>query len=581
MQILVVSDDLDTRTGIVAILEEAGYEVRLSGDAAEATRIFAEASIAPIVVLAWTGSAETELALCETIRRHASRDACFVLVACSESRLEPLLEAGADDCLRLPLDGRELALRSRIAELRMQERAEHKRLAQTLTHNAFHDPLTGLPNRALFMDRLYLAAERLRRRGGRQYAVLFIDLDRFKQINDRFGHDVGDTVLIDVSRRLEQCLRPGDTIARLGGDEFCVLMENVRDPRDTLKVADRIVGEISRPFEVETVLLDTSASVGIALSSGTEGGPNEVVKAADAALYRAKSEGRSRREIYDEAMQANADQTLRTELDLRLALERDEFELHYHPVVELESGRISGFEALLRWNHPRRGLLAPSEFLDVARDSGLNVPIGWWTLQQAARQLKAWRDKQKRWKKKRTAAIGVNLSPRQFLHPELLERLEALRKKHAFAPGDLWIEITEDTISEHTDEASRRLQALAKDGVRVFLDDFGRGLSSFSHLHQCPLDTVKIDGAFTTSLDREGVGGAVLGSMVSVAQALGMRTVVEGVETNDQLEAIRPLGSDLAQGYFFSQPLVAKDAEKLLRKPSVFQRAKERTLKPG
>jgi diguanylate cyclase (GGDEF)-like protein len=576
MEVLVVSDDSDTRARIEETLKNAGYSVSLLDDADAASAALAE-GMPPIVVLAWLRDEVLEQDLCVRIRERASRDKTFLLVACDESRLEPLLAAGADDCVRLPIDPRELALRARIAELRVQERAEQERMRETLAHNAFHDPLTGLPNRALFMDRLVLAAERLRRRGGLQYAVLFIDVDRFKQINDRFGHDVGDGVLVDVSRRLEHCLRPGDTIARIGGDEFTVLMENVREPKDTLKVADRIIEELSRPFELDGVLLDASASVGIALSSGQESTPNEVIKAADAALYRAKSEGRARREIYDEKMQDAADACLRTEVDLRAALERGEFRLHYQPLVEMESRRVSGFEALLRWKHPHRGMLAPPEFLSVAVDSGLIVPIGWWTLREAMRQLREWRDAQRKSKKVRNkhstaarAGVGVNLSPRQFLHQDLPDKLQRLLKEHKLAPKDIWLEIKEETITDHTDSAGERLQSLAKLGVRVFLDDFGRGLSSFSHLHQCPLDTVKIDGAFTSSLDADGVGGAVLGSMVSVAQALGMRTVVECVETQDQLDTIQPFGSDGAQGFWFSKPLDAGEAQLLLEADKIF-----------
>ena len=517
---------------------------------------------APAMIVDWKVDDATRLI--KEIRRLPDGDFCYLVAIATPDDAGAALDAGCDDFVLSADCSAELPLRLRIASRRVQERARQRQDQERLLHNAFHDPLTGLPNRALFMDRLWLAAERTRRREFR-YAVLFVDLDRFKQINDTHGHPTGDKVLKEVGARLENCLRPGDTIARFGGDEFTVLTENVREARDAIKVADRILLALSRPFELGDLSLDTTASVGIALSSSGYDAPKDILRAADTALYRAKAHGSGRREVYDDAMQNQAMESLQVEVELRKALEKGQLRLHYQPVVDLPSGRIEGFEALLRWQHPKRGLLHPSDFLEVAEETGLLVPIGWWALRELGEQLQTWRELGAG-----PVAIGLNLSAIQFLHADLLPKVDELLLEFGIQPGEVWLEITESVITHHEREATTRIQALHDRGLQVHLDDFGTGFSSFTQLQSCPLHTIKIDGSFTSTLTTAGGDGDLLASMVALARALGMRSVVEGVETDSQLEQVRPLGSDGVQGYLFSQPLPPKKAEKLVRDSAVY-----------
>ena len=438
--------------------------------------------------------------------------------------------------------------------------SERKRAEAQLAYGAFHDPLTGLPNRALFLDRLAQAVERVRRRDGAALAVLFLDLDRFKVINDSLGHGTGDELLRAIGARLGEALRPGDTAARFGGDEFTVLLEGVGDAVVATHVAQRILDSLSRPFHLSRTEVYTSASAGIALHSGGSGSPDELLRSAGTALGRAKARGRARCEVFDRAMHAEAMDRLQMEMDLRPAAERGELRLVYQPVVSLPEGCVAGFEALLRWEHPTRGRVLPEQFVPVAEETGLIVPIGEWVLEEACRQLRRWRERFPG----RRVTVGVNLSPRQFSRPELVDRVREILAEAEVEPSALRLEITESLLIEHAGPTAAMLARLRDAGVGLCMDDFGTGYSSLSYLHRFPLDTLKIDRSFVMRVGNGGDAEPIVRTIAALAHNLGLKVVAEGVETAAQLEELRALRCEYAQGYLFSPPLDAADADRLL-----------------
>jgi diguanylate cyclase (GGDEF)-like protein/PAS domain S-box-containing protein len=429
---------------------------------------------------------------------------------------------------------------------------DRKRAEALLVHNAFHDSLTGLPNRSLFVDRL----ERLLRQRDRHplftFGVAFMDLDRFKVVNDSLGHLRGDELLVAIARRLEKCIRQGDTVARLGGDEFAVLLHDVKDVRDATRVADRILTELSSPFRLGSHDVYTAASIGIALSSTGYDRPDEILRDADIAMYRAKLEGRCRYEVFDRNMHERAVQTLQVETDLRRALERCEFRVHYQPIIDLAAGRIAGFEALLRWQHPSRGLLLPDSFLPLAEETGLIVTIGWWVLEEACVRMQAWRE---RFPARPDLHVAVNLSTRQFMQPDLLQQIDAVLARTGLAPGALTLEITESAVVLHEEAVTTSLAALRARGIRLCIDDFGTGYSSLSYLHSFPVDALKIDRSFISQSAVAASSARLVETIVALGRNLGMTTVAEGVETAGQLAFVRAAGPQFAQGFHFSPPL--------------------------
>ncbi len=426
--------------------------------------------------------------------------------------------------------------------------SDRKRAEDELAHQALHDTLTGLPNRALFLDRLQQALHRARR-GASGVAVLFVDLDRFKLINDSFGHAAGDRVLCDVAARLRHELRPADTIARFGGDELTVLCEDVGGEPSARGIAKRIAAIFEQPFVVEDSEAFLQASVGIALA-GPEDRPEDLLRDADAAMYRAKDAGRGRVEVFDEAMRADARDRVATEAALRRAIERDELRLHLQPVVELASGRIQGFEGLVRWEHPQRGLVPPGAFIPLAEETGLIVPIGRWMLREVCRTLRRWHVELGRdW-----VQCSVNLSVRDLQQPDLVDAVRDVIEETGVPAHRLVLEITESAVMESaagTVDTLHRLKAL---GVRLALDDFGTGYSSLARLHQFPLTVMKIDRSFTAALGEDHHGASIAEAIVSLGHALGLGVVAEGIEDEVQLRAIQRLGCAYGQGYHFARP---------------------------
>jgi diguanylate cyclase (GGDEF)-like protein/PAS domain S-box-containing protein len=452
-----------------------------------------------------------------------------------------------------PLADRGGAAQGRVVVLR--DVTDRARMEEELRRSAFYDALTGLANRALFLDRLEQAAEHARR-GKRSFAVLFLDLDRFKLINDSLGHHVGDELLIAVSRRLESCLRPSDTVARLGGDEFAVLVEDVADAGEAVQVAERIGSVVGLPVTLDGHEVVPSVSVGVVLGSELKSGAEHLLRYADVAMYRAKTAGRGRYELFDPGMHESAVERLRLETDLRRALERGELRLFYQPIVDLATGRTSGLEALLRWEHPERGLLAPGDFMRVAEETGLITGIGAWALGEAAARLAAW---QAAFPGDPPLKVSVNVSIRELVDPGFVPRLEEVLRGAAPLADTLRVEVTEGAIMRNAETVIAVLARLDALGIRCYMDDFGTGYSSLRYLHRFPVNVMKVDRSFVERVpgDREAV--EVVRTIVTLARTLGMELIAEGVETPEQEEVLRAMGCHYAQGYLFSGPLSEDD----------------------
>ena len=439
---------------------------------------------------------------------------------------------------------------------------ERKKTEEQLQHRAFYDPLTDLPNRALFTDRLQHLFQRARRSlGSPLFAVLYLDLDRFKAINDSLGHQAGDEFLIITARRLNRCLRPGDTLARFGGDEFTVLLDDIHSEADATGVADRIHRELAAPLEVRGCEAFTSVSVGIALSSAGYECPEDMLRDADTAMYRAKAGGRGRHQVFVGDMHQRAVFALHLETDLRRAVEREEIVPYYQPLVDLDTGAVVGFEALARWRHPTRGMVMPDLFIPVAEETGMVGMIGEWMLAKACRQVREWQCKYSRWS---TLGISVNVSGRQLSQGGVAADVERVLRATGLDPQCLTLEITESALMDNLSVGAGVVQRLHAMSVGLHLDDFGTGYSSLAYLHSFPVQALKIDRSFINRMGRAPHQSAIVKAIVSLAHNLGMDVVAEGIETRAQVEALRALGCRRGQGFLFSEPLPADQAERLL-----------------
>ncbi len=438
---------------------------------------------------------------------------------------------------------------------------ERRAADEELRYRVLHDSLTGLPNRLLFVDTLGEALDRAADTGS-PVGVLFLDLDHFKLINDSLGHHKGDELLRAVAPRLRAHLRPGDTVARFGGDEFGILVEHLTDEREAIAIADRVGAAFDRPFRLGGVEHFVSSSIGIAVARpGDDADADSLIRDADAAMYRAKDGGRARSVLFDADMRARAVQRLETERELRLAVDKEELTLHYQPIVSLHSGEVIGAEALVRWQHPERGLLQPGEFIPVAEDSGLIESIGRWVAEQACEQTVTWQHERP---DSRPLDISVNLSARQVTHRELPAIVAETLARTGLDASSLHLEITESVLVEESEAVTATLEALSELGVTLVLDDFGTGYSSLAYLNRFPLDALKIDRSFTEALGMEQERTAIVEAIIAMARALSLDVIAEGVENAEQLSELRRLGCDYAQGFYFSRPISTRQFERVI-----------------
>jgi PAS domain S-box-containing protein len=455
---------------------------------------------------------------------------------------------------------------------------ERKRAEEMLAHNAFHDGLTNLPNRALFLDRLQHTLTLSKRHPNYKFAVLLIDIDEFRLVNDSMGHSAGDELLIQIARRLLDSVRRADTVsrprtsgmperpanddtlARLGGDEFSILLDDVRDPVEAVRVAERLQAELAAPFLVHQQEIVISASIGISASTSPHAQAEDLLRDADIAMYRAKRAGKARCEVSDPAMHANAVKRLQLETDLRKAFDQAEFRVYYQPIVWLQTGRIAGFEALTRWQRPE-GILAPMEFIAVAEETGLIIPMNRQLLREACQHLRSW---QSEFPSSPPLTMSVNLSSREFAQPDLASEIRKSLEETGVDPGCLQLEIIETIAMGDAEKSGHVLAHLKALGVRLSIDDFGTGYSSLSRLRRIPVDTLKIDRAFISNMDRDPESREIVRIIIMLAHNLGLKAVAEGTETEEQVNLLKQLNCEMAQGYFFSRPADDQAMLKLL-----------------
>ncbi len=442
-----------------------------------------------------------------------------------------------------------------------QEIVERQQIGQKLEYNALHDPLTDLPNRTLLMERLEQVIKRIRREENYLCAVLFIDLDRFKIINDSLGHQIGDLLLIAIAQKLTSIVRETDTIARLGGDEFIALLEPISQIKDAINIAERIIKELQSPFYLEKRQVFTAASIGIVLSSKEYSQADDILRDADIAMYRAKSRGKARYEMFDQEMYNLAVARHKLENNLRHALDRQEFQVYYQPIISLDNKKIVGFEALLRWQHPEQGLISPAKFLPIAEEIGLIVPIGEWILHSACQQMALW---QTQISTASQLKMSVNLSAKQLQDPNFLGAVKRVLTQTGLEGKSLQLELTESMLMENLKALTTLLWQLKEEGIELSIDDFGTGYSSLSYLHRLPIDNLKIDRSFIKSIGKEKDGRNIVATIINLAHQMEMTTIAEGIESPKQLDRLQFLGCEKVQGYLFSRPVPSDQATALL-----------------
>ncbi|MEA1890184.1 MAG: EAL domain-containing protein [Pseudomonadota bacterium] len=459
-------------------------------------------------------------------------------------------------------DGHNMRMAGSITDISKRKQAESQ-----LVHDALHDDLTGLPNRNLMTDRLDHAIQRIQGRGEHtiEFALLFLDLDRFKNINDSLGHSVGDELLVLIANKLRDIIRPGDTVARLGGDEFAILLTEVNTLSMVTHVADRVLTECAMPVVINSHEISTTVSIGIALGTKRYTSSHEVLRDADLAMYWAKSEGKACYEIFDREMHSRVVKLQRIEHELRQAVEKNEFIIHYQPIVSLLDDSMVGFEALIRWNHPERGLVGPVEFISIAEETGLIVPLGWWTLREACHQARKW---QRAFPTNPPLSISVNISGKLFNQPDMITNLRKVLKETDLPATSLRLEITESVLLDHADESLAKLDELRNLGVGLHVDDFGTGYSSLSYLQKFNYDTLKIDRSFVNQMNTDKGSGAIVQTIIALGKLLDMNIIAEGVENRTQLERLKELKCPQVQGFLFSKPVDSISATRILSTPA-------------
>ncbi len=594
--ILVVDDIADNLRVLSASLTEKGYQVRCAKNGTMAL-ITAKKNPPQLILLDIKMPDMDGYQVCEKLKEdELTRDIPIIFLSAFDDVLDKVkaFSVGGVDYITKPFQAEEVIVRiqhqlalqaakAEIAELNTQleqkvqqrtaqleevidqlnlEIAQHQQTQEQLSHQALHDALTGLPNRTLFMEHLTKAIQRHQRNQDFLFAVLFIDLDRFKIINDSWGHAVGDQLLMAISRLLQDCCRELDTVARLSGDEFTILLEDLQDFQDAVAIAERILEKLAFPIH----LLDerkvfSGASIGIVLGGTNYQDGVDLLRDADIAMYRAKALGKGRYAVFDREMYAQTIHLSQLETDLRLALEHQEFVLYYQPIVSLETSRLVGFEALVRWQHPQTGLISPGEFIAIAEDTGLIIPIGEWILQQACQQLRTWQTK---FPLAASLHISVNLSSKQIKQFDFVDKLARILATTGLNGSSLRLELTETMLMDRGEKTIELLTQIKQQQVQLSIDDFGTGYSSLSYLHRFPVDTLKIDRSFVSLINAEGSNCEIVKTIITLAHSLGMKAIAEGVETPHQITHLSNLGCEAAQGYFFAKPLNRPLAESLI-----------------
>jgi diguanylate cyclase (GGDEF)-like protein len=554
--LLIVDDELLNRDALQRRLQRLGYRV-LTADSGSAALAVAATQHVDLVLLDVMMPGMDGLETLRQLRQTRSVSELPVIMVTARDGSEEVVDAfdaGANDYITKPVD-------FAVAQARIRTQLTARRA----------DPLTGLPNRVLFMERLNGLIARSAAAGVFEFAVFFLDVDRFKIINDSLGHRAGDELLTSMSRRLEQSLRSTDTVARfagectlarLGGDEFTVLLAGIRTAADARTIAERLVAAVSKPFELEGREVAVTVSVGLVMADERYTSAEDMVRDADTAMYCAKDRGKARCEIFDAPMLAAAEERLLIESDLRRAIERHELHVHYQPIVTLSDRQLNGFEALVRWQHPVRGLVSPDGFIPIAEETGLIVPIGLWVLREACRQMRAW---DREFPECASLVVNVNLSARQCLHPTLLHDVADVLAETGLEPHRLKLEITESLVLEGSEEVIEILKALRALGVQLGLDDFGMGYSSLSYLQRLPVQTLKVDRSFVNGIQNAS-NAEIIRAILSMASGLSMSVTAEGVETADQAARLKDLSCEFGQGYFFDRPLTTENAREVLRR---------------
>ncbi|MED1800581.1 bifunctional diguanylate cyclase/phosphodiesterase [Brevibacillus porteri] len=434
---------------------------------------------------------------------------------------------------------------------------DRKQSEETIHHLAYHDALTDLPNRRMYVQQLSKEMMQAKRFQS-NLAVLFLDMDRFKDVNDSFGHDVGDMLLIEASKRLQACLKPGDVVARLGGDEFTIMQNHLQDRSEASALAEQIMNQLQRPFELEGHVFNVSCSIGIALYPQDGDNPEDLLKRADTALYTVKSRGKNGYDFFDPTMEAKSLERILMENEMRKAIAQEQFQIYYQPKIDIMTSAMTGMEALVRWVHPELGIIPPNRFIPIAEETGMILALGEWILKQACKQNKFWHDQGY------TLKVSVNLSARQIYQKDLVEMIKDILRETNLSPDWLELEITE-SIFVKMEEATAVLQQIRDIGIQISIDDFGTGYSSFSYIKSLPVDTIKIDASFIRDIHHNQESQAIVKAIVTIAQSLNMNVIAEGIELHDQVAALKENGCDHGQGYLFSKPLPTDAFDQFLR----------------
>ncbi|MDJ0570154.1 MAG: EAL domain-containing protein [Pleurocapsa sp. MO_192.B19] len=598
ISILVVDDVADNLKILSTTLSQQGYQVRCAKNGS--TALLGASTILPDLILLDIKMPDLDgYEVCQKLKANeATRHIPVIFLSALDDVLDKVkaFEVGGVDYISKPFQVKEVLARvknqialqsanAKISELNQEletrvnqrtielktanqklrrEIIERQRVQQQLVYDALHDGLTGLPNRTLLMERIEFTIGHAKRNHGYQYALLFIDLDRFKIINDSLGHLIGDQLLVAVSNLLQECLRESDIVARLGGDEFVILLDGIKEPHDATLIGDRIQQKLRSPFELEGQSIFTSASIGIVFSSTGYNNASELLRDADIAMYRAKGKGKARYEIFDQAMYHETLKLIELENNLRLAVKRGEFVLHYQPIMSLDNNELVGFEALIRWQHPTRGFISPVEFIPIAEDTGLILDIGKWLLREACQQLQKWQQQFTSIPQVASLKMSINLASQQLQEPEFISMLDQILQETGLNGNSLRLEITESVLIEPGGSVQNTLKQIRNRNIKLSIDDFGTGYSSLSYLRRFPIDNLKIDRSFIKQMNFDSENFEIVRVIITLAKTLGMDAISEGVETLQQLSQLKALGCEFGQGYLFAKPLPPTAIESML-----------------